>query len=396
MENRLLLRNAINYDEDVAISNVSLTGIKENSILNSINTFHVTQNFAVDIMHDIFEGVCHYDICHIIVKLIDMQYFSLNILNDRKLMFNYGDIEIDHISPAITQSNLANFHLKMTAREMMTFIHLFPLMIGDFVPKDDEVWLFLLNLLEIIDTLLSYEIPRDLAERLQFLIKRHHSQYTHLFNDTLKPKHHLMVHYYNVILKSGPPRNYWCFRFEAKHKEFKSYARAITSRKNICVSFAKKFQLKFANDLVQPKIKSIFQIQNCHRITSAHVDIIKTYCLQNILSLQTDSYSECVYKSKLIKNGYFVCQYNDIDIINAVILKIVEIVVISGQNQPYAVCNYVKVNNFNSHFAAYDITGNNKFEQNKLSIFKISSLAGPPVNSHITARGLQMIRPKQY
>lgn len=70
VENRLLLRNELNHDEDVIASNLSLTGIRENSILNLINSFHVTKNFAIDIMHDIFEGVCHYNICHIIMKLI--------------------------------------------------------------------------------------------------------------------------------------------------------------------------------------------------------------------------------------------------------------------------------------------------------------------------------------
>lgn len=114
---------------------------------------------------------------------------------------------------------------------MMSFMRLFPLMVGDFVPHDDEVWLFLLNFLDIIDILLSSDIPRDLAERLKIIIKVHHEQYINLFNDTLKPKHHLMLHYYNVILKSGPPRHFWCFRFEAKHKDFKAYARAIISRK---------------------------------------------------------------------------------------------------------------------------------------------------------------------
>lgn len=267
------------------------------------------------------------------------------------MMFNYGKIEIGNISPAITQSNLEHFHLKMTAREMMKFISLFPLMVGDFVPKDDEVWWFLLDFLQIIDILLSYDIPRDLAERLKYLIKRHHSQYIHLFNDTLKPKHHLMLHYFNVILKSSPV----CFRFEAKHKEFKSYARAITSRKNICVSFAKKFQLKFANELLQPKVNCVFKTQNSHRISSAHLDIILTYCHENMLNSQTNSYRECIYKSKQYKKGKFICQYNDADIASAVLFQIQEIVVIGGQDQPYVLCNFVEVYKYNSHFAAFEI-----------------------------------------
>lgn len=110
-------------------------------------------------------------------------------------------------------------------------------MVGDLVSSDDEVWLFLFNLFEI---LLSPDISQDQTEWLKYIIKGHHQDNVKLFNDTLKSKHHIMLHYYNVLLQSGPLRNFWCFRYETKHKEFKTYARAITSRKNICASLAKK------------------------------------------------------------------------------------------------------------------------------------------------------------
>jgi len=45
----------------------------------------------------------------------------------------------------------------MSAREIMTFIHFFSLMVVDLVPEGDEVWNFYLTLLKIIDCLLSYE-----------------------------------------------------------------------------------------------------------------------------------------------------------------------------------------------------------------------------------------------
>lgn len=275
-------------------NNSSTTGIKENCIFNTINSFHVTANFAVDMMHDIFEGVSHYDLCHIINKFIEMRYFDLNTLNNRKMLFNYGDIEIGNISPAITSNNLSCFHLKMTAREMMTFVHLFPLMIGDLVPYDDELWLFLLNFLDIIEILLCLDIPSDLADRLRFLVKQHHTDYVQLFTDTLKPKHHLMLHYCSVILQSGPPRNYWSFRYEAKHKEFKSYARAITSRKNICVSLAKKFQLKFAHSLMRPVETKLFEVQQCHQTLTAATDLITSFCARNNINSSYVSYTECI------------------------------------------------------------------------------------------------------
>lgn len=90
-----------------------------------------------------------------------MRYFDLNTLNDRKMMFNYGEIEVGNISPKITQNHLTSFHLKLTARQMMSFVSWFPLMVGDLVSSDGEVWVFLLNMLAIIDILLSSDISQD-------------------------------------------------------------------------------------------------------------------------------------------------------------------------------------------------------------------------------------------
>lgn len=66
-ENSSLLRNFINYTEDLETNNFTQTGIYKDSILNQITTFHVTDNFSVDIMHDIYEGICHYNMCHLII-----------------------------------------------------------------------------------------------------------------------------------------------------------------------------------------------------------------------------------------------------------------------------------------------------------------------------------------
>lgn len=396
IENPNLLRNAKNYDADVSADDFSSTGIKEKSILNSIDSFDVINNYAVDIMHDIFEGVCHYDMCHIINKLIEKGYFDLNMLNDRKMSFNYGEIEIDSISPPITAKKLASFHLKMSAREMMAFVHLFPLMIGDCVPQEDIVWLFLLNLLEIIDILLCSEISRDLAEHLKFLIKRHHTDYVHLFNDTLKPKHHLMLHYHSVILKSGPPRHFWCFRYEAKHKTFKAYANAITSRKNICVSFAKKYQLKFAHLLMQPRPES-FEAQHCHQVITKYVDIISSFCERNVITPQYISYTQCTYMCKNLKKGFFITQYVDMDIENAVIFEILEIIVFAGYDIPHALCKRAQINKYLNHYKAYEVdVSYTTTDLNRFKILPVSLFAGPPINSHKTARALHLIRPKQY
>lgn len=91
-------------------------------------------------MHDIFEGVCHYDMCHIITYYTKtVKILSLETLNLKKQHFNYGELEQKNLSPPIEKHHLPKFHLKISARQMMCFVHFFPLMIGDLIPADDDV-----------------------------------------------------------------------------------------------------------------------------------------------------------------------------------------------------------------------------------------------------------------
>jgi len=52
------------------------------------------------------------------------------------------------------------------------------------------------------------------------------------------------------------------FSFEGKHKEIKTYARSMTSRKNITLTPEKKYQIKFAYLLMQPKNHNLVLIPN--------------------------------------------------------------------------------------------------------------------------------------
>lgn len=129
IEHTEYLRTEENYDIDVSINDYTLTGIRENSLFNQLSTYHVVQNTCVDIMHDLFEGVCKYVISKVILNLIKGKYFSIETFNYRKQMFDYGQSEIGNISPPLDVKLLNKSNIKMTASEMMTFIHFLPLMI---------------------------------------------------------------------------------------------------------------------------------------------------------------------------------------------------------------------------------------------------------------------------
>ncbi|XP_055842787.1 uncharacterized protein LOC129909740 [Episyrphus balteatus] len=397
IEVKIMLRNRENYEQDVAVNDYKQTGIHENSVFNSIKSFHVTSNYSVDVMHDIFEGVCHYNMCHIIRHIIEKKFFSnLETFNDRINSFNYGEIEIGNISQSpITNDNLKNMHLKKTAREMMTFVYHFPLIVADRIPEKDEIWIFFLNFVEIIDILLDFNISNDMIDHLAELIRQHHLDYVKLFKDTLKPKHHFMVHYPLVFRMSGVPRNFWCFQFEAKHKEFKKYARVINCRKNIPLTLSIKFQLKFAQSILNETSSDLVTFSDCHMLDTSHFELINDYKVRQGIHSDFSSFSQCVYYGKLFKKGYFISQCLDNAIENAYIFRIKEVVKFSEPTFPYLVCERVQIIAYRKHYAAIEI-GNATTPIQYLShhLLRIDNCKSPPINVYKISRGLMMIRPK--
>lgn len=155
------------------------------------------------------------------------------------------------------------------------------------------------------------------------VINIHNSNYVLFFNVNLKPKHHILTHYPSLIPKSGPFRYFWCFRYEAKHKELEIYARAITSRKNIFLTLAIKYQLKFAHYLLNQDIHKYFSITIKHKIDS------DLEFLSNTLNIPTNlefnsfiSYSKIDFKGTVYKIGNYVCRFKH----DICLYEIVEIV----------------------------------------------------------------------
>ena len=168
------LRNYENYATDVLLKDLSKTGITEQCIFNSLNNFHVCDNIVFDIMHDLFEGVAKYDICKILSYLIiEKKYFTLDMLNYRKQMFNYGPTEIGNLSKEITLAHLKSNTIKMTAREMMTFIHFLPLILTDLIPRNDQVGKFLITLVKLVDMVLKTSFKETDIENLDKIIFEH-------------------------------------------------------------------------------------------------------------------------------------------------------------------------------------------------------------------------------
>jgi len=118
------------------------------------------------------------------------------------------------------------------------------------IPEKSEVWSLYIVLKQIIDIIFHKWIRLQDTVLFKCLISEHHELYLKLFRIGLKPKQHHMVHYPLIMQKSGPLNIFSSIRYEAKHKELKDAANAITSRKNIAYTQALKQQLQLAYRLL--------------------------------------------------------------------------------------------------------------------------------------------------
>lgn len=242
-EDRSLLRNAQNYETDLALADAASSGIKEPCCFNRIPSFHVTSNYFVDVMHDLCEGVCNYDLVHIFQYYIDKQVFSLETLNCRIQAFPFSSVNKTNKPPIIKSNKLKNKDLSLSAAEMHNLVSYLNLIIGDLIPLQCEVWNFFLILQCILCICSCKSITPPTCNYLDVLVAEHHELYIQLFKQTLKPKFHFMLHYGRIILESGPLAHNWGYRFEGKHFQLKQYTNVCRSRMNLTKSVVVRHQL---------------------------------------------------------------------------------------------------------------------------------------------------------
>jgi hypothetical protein len=139
IENSDCIRTTISYDHDAALQSVLDTGIKAVCTLNKLTTFHAASNFVQDIMYDIFEGVCMYDMRLICRNLVSEGTVNLSDMNSRLQAFNYGYYDVSNRPPVITKAQLdSSEQLCMGAVQAWCFVRVFSLAVSDIVQADNN------------------------------------------------------------------------------------------------------------------------------------------------------------------------------------------------------------------------------------------------------------------
>lgn len=242
-EDNCELRDASNYDKH---------GVKRPCVFHEVGDFHVTKNVVVDNMHDWLEGIVRYDLSKILNYFIyEKRFFTITLLNERLQGFKYGKHEKRSAPPNIisfkNDKNEPTLN-KMSASEMLCFLRIITLLLGRYVPVDNPHWKLLIALRNLVEIVFSRSIHKDTWIYFKILYKEYLEQLQELFpHYSVKPKHHIGVHYPSVMRKMGPLCNINSMRFESKHRPSKITASISLSRVNVQKTLAIKHQLSMCN-----------------------------------------------------------------------------------------------------------------------------------------------------
>lgn len=229
----------------------STKGIKKYCVFNDLQNFHIFDNFSVDIMHDVNEGVIPF----FMNKLLFMIKNKISTLADIQAKvrdFNYGILNKKYKPSKI---NLEKHNLGQNAKQIYCIMIFLPFILINYRPKLLNIWNAMEKLLQIMQIIYSTCIRKTDIERLKDCIEEHLTFLVNKLNVNLIPKHHIMLHYPSVIHKMGPLIHMWMMRMESKHKVFTDMVKITNNFVNITKTLAHCHQQRLCNK------KNIFAVK---------------------------------------------------------------------------------------------------------------------------------------
>ena len=201
----MTFRDRVTYEaqcvrlEDVHLYDFYSTvfGIYFNSILNDLLYFHITNGLALDIMHDVLEGIFQVVVKNMLKHYIIIQKkFKLSVLNRRLGMFKYAPGQKKNQPTHIDYKELRDPHKKLNqnASQMWSLARNMPLLIGDMIDENDAIWQNYLCLMTIAEYVFAPKTTRRTADYMGQLVEQFLTDFKMLYNIRLTPKMHYCVH----------------------------------------------------------------------------------------------------------------------------------------------------------------------------------------------------------
>lgn len=256
---------------------VAQYGVKSSCPLSdNLKHFSTIGGFPPDLLHDLLEGVVPVEMALCLQDLIGKCYFSLDTLNGAIKQFQYKFSDRTDQPQPIPKSR-----------------------------ENDHTWEILMLLKDIVELALSSHFSDDTVEFLNWKISEHRALLQEVFpNFVLRPKHHYLEHYPQLIRTYRPLRNLWTIRFEGKHKFFKKVIRDAHNFKNVPLMLAKKHQMAIAyhmdaSSFFKPRVQ---MDRVCSSLITAFPENVQDY-----LKLQSPNCSTVLVSSSVYINGIKYC-----------------------------------------------------------------------------------------
>ena len=255
-ENLYTLRTKVQYEKDCSRieeapndnvkKDLLITyGINCRSALCELPNFDVTKQLPQDIMHTLLEGTVQYEVRLVLLHFIQNGYFTLKELNGAITSHNYGYSETSDRPGPLRETVFygdERYKLKLKASQARLFLRLLPFFLAPMVDTNDSHFLFLIELIQMVQLIYSPVIKLDTLQCLKQMISEHLVKFSELFPDkNILPKQHYLIHIPEMIKSIGPMIRASCFSFEAAHNYFKQLARK-QNFKNLTLSLAKRHQ----------------------------------------------------------------------------------------------------------------------------------------------------------
>jgi len=219
-------------------------GVKGNSVLHSLNHFHVcSPGLPPCLGHDFFEGIVPYDLEYCLSYFVRVRkWFSYEHLNKQIMHFKYPRaVSKDKPVPVNAQTGKVMGH----AVQLWTLLRYLPFLIGvKILNTDDGVWRMIVLLRRVVELVCCPVVTNDIVSEMNDAIDDYITLRLQCFPDhKLRPKHHYIAHYPDLTLQCGPLIRLWTLRFESKHSYFKKVIRSAQNFKNVTYTMSNKHQL---------------------------------------------------------------------------------------------------------------------------------------------------------
>lgn len=231
-------RNRENYAEALRIiensTNVDYKetkGIKFECAMNKLHYFHILDNYNVDLVHDLYEGVVRLFMQTVLDFLIAEKVFTFEEISAYVANFDYGKLNRQNIPSTLLDKK----NIGQNASQIRCLLLHLPFVMLDFKdhPSVKKVWPGVSSLLTIIRIIHSADLYESDLNKLDETITFHLEFVQEFLEILLTPKYHTLLHYPPIMRFVGPVVHMSTMRYESKHKAFTDQAHHTNNFMNI-------------------------------------------------------------------------------------------------------------------------------------------------------------------